>query len=60
MDWKSTIVPVSITNAKESPTGKKKNVRLPNVPTSAEQQMPFLDTRKSFPSQQKALFVAGL
>ena len=25
-DWKSTTVPVSITNAKESPTGKKKNV----------------------------------
>ena len=43
-DWKSTIVPVSITNAKESPTGKKKNVRLPNMPTSptsAEQQMSF-------------------
>lgn len=49
-DWKSTTVPVSITNAKESPTGKKKNVRLPNMPTSAGQQMPFLYTRKSFPS----------
>ena len=49
MALESTIVPVSITNAKESPTGKKKNVRLPNMPTSAEQRMPFLDTRKSFP-----------